>query len=38
VLGKQHCSFIVYKDPDKIPARYWERLGKKKPSKNDETT
>lgn len=36
VLGKEHCSFVVYKDPDKIPARYWERLGKTKPSRGRE--
>jgi hypothetical protein len=32
VLGKELCSFVVYKDASKIPARYWERLGKTKPS------
>ncbi len=32
-IGKEVCSFIVYKDPDKIPAKYYERLGLKKPAK-----
>jgi hypothetical protein len=31
VLGKEHCSFIVYKDKSKVPAKYYERLGLKKP-------
>jgi hypothetical protein len=31
-LGKEPCSFVIYKDPKNIPARYWERLGKTKPS------
>ena len=31
VLGKEHCSFIIYKDPDKVPEKYYERLGLKKP-------
>jgi hypothetical protein len=31
VLGKEHCSFIIYKDPSKVPAKYYERLGLKKP-------
>src|SRR6185369_14042621 len=30
VLGKEHCSFIIYKDRSKIPAKYYERLGLKK--------
>jgi len=30
-LGKEHCSFIIYKDPAKVPAKYYERLGLKKP-------
>ena len=30
-LGRDYCSLIVYKDPDKIPARYYERIGMKKP-------
>jgi hypothetical protein len=30
-LGKEPCSFIIYKDPGKIPARYYERLGLQKP-------
>lgn len=32
VLGKEHCSFIIYKDRDKVPAKYYERLGLKKPA------
>jgi hypothetical protein len=31
-LGRDYCSLIVYKDPDKIPAHYYERLGLKKPA------
>jgi len=30
-LGKEHCSFIIYKDKSKVPAKYYERLGLKKP-------
>jgi hypothetical protein len=30
-LGKQHCNFIIYKDRKKVPAKYYERLGLKKP-------
>ncbi len=31
-LGREHCSFIIYKDPSKVPEKYYERLGLKKPS------
>lgn len=31
-LGKEPCSFIIYKDPSKVPERYYDRLGLKKPS------
>ena len=31
-LGKEFCRMIVYKDPDKIPTKYYERLGLKKPT------
>jgi len=31
-LGRDHCTMIIYKDPDKIPAKYYERLGLKKPA------
>jgi hypothetical protein len=31
VLGKEHCSFIIYKDKTKVPEKYYERLGLKKP-------
>ena len=30
-LGKEPCSFIIYKDPNKIPEKYYERLALKKP-------
>ncbi len=32
-LGKTPCSFIIYKDPEKVPAKYYERLGLTKPAK-----
>jgi len=31
-LGKEHCNFIIYKDRSKVPAKYYERLGLKKPA------
>jgi hypothetical protein len=31
-LGRDHCTMIIYKDPAKIPAKYYERLGLKKPA------
>ena len=31
-IGKEVCSFMIYKDPAKIPAKYYERLGLKKPA------
>jgi hypothetical protein len=31
-LGTEPCSFIIYKDPAKVPARYYERLGLEKPA------
>lgn len=31
-IGKEPCSFIIYKDSDQIPQKYYERLGRKKPS------
>ncbi len=31
-LGKDYCSLIVYKDPDKVPLKYYERIGMKKPA------
>ena len=31
-LGRDYCSLICYKDPDKIPAKYYERIGMKKPA------
>jgi hypothetical protein len=33
-FGKQSCRCHIYKDPDKIPAKYYERYGLKKPLKN----
>ena len=32
-LGEEPCRFILYKDPDNIPAEYYERFGLKKPKK-----
>jgi hypothetical protein len=26
-IGKEPCSFIIYKDPSKVPAKYYQRLG-----------
>ena len=31
-LGKEYCTMVVYKDPDKVPVKYYERLGLKKPA------
>ncbi|MEM7540623.1 MAG: B12-binding domain-containing protein [Pseudomonadota bacterium] len=31
-IGKEHCRMIVYKNPDDVPAKYYERLGFKKPA------
>ncbi|WP_089721297.1 hypothetical protein [Candidatus Entotheonella palauensis] len=31
-IGHEPCSFIIYKDPNKVPAKYYERLGLTKPS------
>ncbi len=31
-LGRQHCNFIIYKDRSKVPAKYYERVGMKKPA------
>lgn len=31
-LGREHCTFYIYKDPAKVPAKYYERLGLKKPT------
>ncbi|ETX04621.1 MAG: hypothetical protein ETSY2_27755 [Candidatus Entotheonella gemina] len=30
-IGREPCSFIIYKDPTKVPAKYYERLGLSKP-------
>jgi hypothetical protein len=32
-LGEDQCSFIIYKDPSRIPEKYFERLGRRKPAK-----
>jgi hypothetical protein len=32
-IGKEPCRCIIYKDPDNIPAKYYERYGLKKPAK-----
>jgi hypothetical protein len=31
-LGRDYCSLIVYKDPDQVPASYYERIGLTKPA------
>jgi len=31
-VGEEPCKFHIYKDPDKIPARYYERYGLEKPA------
>lgn len=31
-LGVEPCQALIYKDPEKIPAEYYERYGKKKPN------
>jgi hypothetical protein len=36
-IGKEHCNFIIYKDKSKVPAKYYERLGLKKPDTNAKT-
>lgn len=36
VLGKEYCSFIIYKDRSKVPPKYYERLGLKKPERTVE--
>lgn len=30
-LGSQTCKFIIYKNPDDVPDRYYERVGRSKP-------
>jgi hypothetical protein len=30
-IGKEFCEVYIYKDPNDIPERFYERLGKKKP-------
>lgn len=31
-LGTDYCKMVVYKDPKDIPAKYYERIGLKKPA------
>ena len=31
-LGKDYCRMVCYKDPAKVPAKYYERIGKTKPA------
>lgn len=31
-LGEDYCRMVVYKDPKNIPAKYYERIGLKKPA------
>ena len=31
-LKREHCRFLIYKDPENVPEKYSERLGRKKPS------
>lgn len=31
-IGAEPCSFLIYKDPAKVPAKYYERLGLTKPA------
>ena len=33
--AREHCAFLVYKDPAAIPARYYERLGLTPPTRED---
>lgn len=35
-IGKEPCSFLIYKDPNKIPAKYYERLGLTKPASSTD--
>ena len=30
-LGKDYCTMVVYKDPENVPLKYYERLGIEKP-------
>ena len=30
-IGKEHCNFIIYKNPDDVPERYYKRVGREKP-------
>lgn len=32
-IGKEHCQFVFYKDPENIPEEFYTRIGKKKPAK-----
>jgi hypothetical protein len=37
-LGQDPCSFIIYKDPARIPAHYYERLGLTPPARGEVET
>jgi hypothetical protein len=37
-LGHEPCSFFLYKDPAKVPAHYFERVGKTKPNTTNPET
>jgi hypothetical protein len=30
-LGRDHCGFVIYKNPDDVPDKYYKRLGRKRP-------
>ncbi|MEX2290161.1 MAG: hypothetical protein WD794_07540 [Mycobacteriales bacterium] len=34
-LAREHCAFVVYKDPTRIPARYYERIGLTPPTREE---
>ncbi len=31
-IGKENCQFVFYKDPAKVPEKYYTRIGKRKPA------
>jgi hypothetical protein len=31
-LGRDYCSLVIYKDPEAVPLKYFERIGMKKPA------
>jgi hypothetical protein len=34
--AERHCAFLIYKDPDKVPDHYFERLGVTRPTTRKE--